>query len=166
MPDETKFWRYDIPNEKGQGWGILFLDQKGCFAALSDWGDYSYRWAAHKDMREFILQCGDDYIMDKLSPRSKMEYDGIATCASVKEQIIENRKDLLFDKEEAFKEWELVIDCHQLEEEGDFRDWASQTEMGDASEFYCKRQPVMIGAFIKNMLPKFREAIRLDLGLK
>ena len=44
MASDVKVWRYSFPSIKGEGWAIFFLDETGCFAALSDYGDWSYRW--------------------------------------------------------------------------------------------------------------------------
>lgn len=163
----AKVWRYSIPNEKFQGWAIIFLDSEGCFAALSDYGDHSYRWNARGfppglDFRQFIIQCDDGYLTGKLG-QGKREYDPEATLAGVRETIIECRKEKSFTKEHAREEWDSLDGFDNLQTEHDFGRWHDYTDIGDASESYRTRYPRDLQSFIQFVMPKLRALIQAEL---
>jgi hypothetical protein len=168
MPSDVKTWRYSFPSVKGEGWAIIFLDETGCFAALSDYGDWSYRWnqrglPEETTFRHFIIQCEDDYILRKIAP--KQEYDDEATLQAVRETILGMRREKQLTAEEARDEWELP-DLHEgLCDEYQFWGWANQTELPDTHELTCYKYSEQARAFIKHSLPRLREAIKNDLGL-
>jgi len=114
-----QMWRYAIPSLKGEGWAILFLDNEGCFAVLSDWGDWSYRWntrgVAEKDMRHFIVTCDNGYLRGKLNP--VQEFDAEKTLVAVKEYICGTRREKRLTKEEAREEWWLLEEHEELDNE-------------------------------------------------
>lgn len=159
-------WRYSLPNVKGEGWVIAFLDSTGCFTALSDWGNVAYRWNARGwgpgDFRQFLLSCDDYYLTSKLG-QGRQEYDPEKTLQSVKEYIIEQRKSRRWDKEDAAKEWDRLDTYSNLESEFDFGHWVSATEIGDAAEFYSQKYVSDVSAFIKHAMPRLREVFRAEL---
>lgn len=166
MPSETKHWRYSVPNRKGyEGWAILFLDSEGCFAALSDYGDWSYRWNARgfspdEDIRKFLLRCDDDYLLRKIAPQQ--EYDPDKTKANIRELILGMRRERQLTKDEALEEWELTSD---LSNEYEFGRWAELTQLPDTSELFCQKYSEQAKAFLKECMPRLREVIKNDLGL-
>lgn len=166
MTTETKHWRYSVPNRKGyEGWAILFLDSAGCFAALSDYGDWSYRWNARgfspdEDIRKFLLRCDDDYLLRKIAP--KQEYDSEATQTSIRELILGMRREKQLDKEEARYEWDLSSD---VSTEFDFGRWMQNTDLPEAHEVYCQKYSEQAKAFLRECMPRLKEAIKNDLGL-
>jgi hypothetical protein len=168
---EVKSWRYSIPNTKGyEGWAILFIDNAGCFAALSDYGDWTHRWNARgfeehekKDFRHFVLSCSDHYLLDKLNPRQ--EYDPEGTLQAVKEAICGMRRERQLEKDEAREEWEHLEDCERLENEYMFQRWMELTELSDAWELSTTKHSEQCRAFIQQCMPRLRELIKNDLGL-
>ena len=168
MPVTT--WRYSVPSEKGEGWAILFLDSVGCVAALSDWGDWAYRWNPRgyeegdgRDFRHFILSCDDDYLLRKLAPTQ--EWDGDATLVNVKETIIGLRRAKEWTADEARGEWELLEHCEGMHSEYNFWDWSRDTELQDTHELPVFKYSMQAQLFLARCLPRLREAIKNDLGL-
>lgn len=167
-PDEVKVWRYSFPSIKGEGWAIFFLDEIGCFAALSDYGDWSYRWNIRGldegvTFRHFLLQCDDDYILRKIAPIQ--EYDPESTLQGIKETILGMRREKQLTKEEARDEWELPDRHEGLCDEFQFWGWTQDTELSDTHEFHCTKHSDRAKVFLKQCMPRLREAIKHDLGL-
>ncbi|MHB1418700.1 MAG: hypothetical protein ACYCX4_03810, partial [Bacillota bacterium] len=112
MSEDIQIWRYYIPSEDGlEGWGIFLLDSTGMFAAVTDYGNYAFRWAYHgeKDFRKFVIGLKNDpgYLLGKVLPNGKV-YDGEETIKNIKETIIDVRRDGSWSKEQARKEWDLL----------------------------------------------------------
>jgi len=163
-------WRYSFPNVNNyEGWAIIFLDSAGCFAALSDYGDWSYRWsvlgfAEGEDIRKFLLTCDDDYLLRKLG-QGRKEYDPEGTLESAKSAIIEARRDDRWTKDEARDEWDSLKTHDELRNEFDFGMWYSNTKVADAGECHQQRYPNQLKAFIKLEMPRLREVLRQELKL-
>lgn len=165
----VKIWRYCEPNkdENRGGWFIAFVDQAGCLAVLSDYGDFSHRWSHPNgtgvtDMRRFLLRCGNEYVQDKLGYNVKAEFDGEATRKLIKEHIIQYRRCGSLDKEEATKEWELLKE-QSFDDQIDFHAWLSETRMSDAYEFCCTHRPGL-EAFMRQVWLRLRAAINADVA--
>jgi hypothetical protein len=168
QPAEVKVWRYSFPSIKGEGWAIFFLDETGCFAALSDYGDWSYRWnqrglPEETTFRHFLLQCADDYILGKIAP--KQEYDDEGSVVAVKETIIGMRREGQLTKDEAREEWDSIETYENFYSEFNFWDWAKTTSLSEVSELYTQKYSEQARAFLKHCMPRLREAIKNDLGL-
>lgn len=161
-------WRYSFPNVNGMGWAIFFIDDAGCFAALSDYGDWSYRWNMRgmpegKGVREFLLTCDDDYILRKIAP--KREYDSEGTVKAVKEFILGMRREQQLTAEEAREEWDL-IDFHEgLDNEYNFWGWNQDSNLPEKHELYQTRYSLQARAFLEKCMPRLRTAIKNELGL-
>lgn len=56
-------WQYDFSSVNGEGWGSFVLRSDGYFSAVTDFGNYAYRWLnhGHDDFREFWLENRWDY---------------------------------------------------------------------------------------------------------
>ncbi|MEV2908670.1 hypothetical protein ABNF65_08405 [Paenibacillus larvae] len=106
-----KHWRYDIPPIDGEGWGTFLLDEKGMFAAVTDYGNCAYQWTQSGciDFRHFFAKERTNwgYFLPKLFYKLK-EYDGDETLKRVKEDIISCRRDGTFTREKARQEWDLL----------------------------------------------------------
>jgi hypothetical protein len=163
-----KTWRYSVPNLAGEGWAVLFLDEGGCFSALSDWGNVAYRWNQRGlpegvDFRQFLLECDADYITRKLG-QNRTEYDPDATKESIRQFILNRRRDSCGDRARvrARDEWDLVDDMG--DSMGDFERWVENTDIDDTpSEFYCTRFVNEVTSFMKHAWPRLREVIAQDL---
>jgi len=162
--EPVKTYRYSVPNENHQGWAILFLDDAGCCAVLSDYGNYTHRWssggfAKGEDIRAFLLTAGDDYLLGKLAQRvPSLE----KTAAYIREQIIERRRSGWWEKEEAAEEWERARDLEG--QEISFEDWMTLTRFDDAYEFHCTEYDPQAVAFFKRAWPRLRALIAAEVA--
>lgn len=160
-------WRYSIPNEKYQGWAILFLDDAGCFACLSDYGNYTYRWNARglgdaRDLRDFIVTCDPEYILRKISQETV--YDADRTLAAVQRAILEKRRWGGWSKERASSEWEAVKYCGYLSAEYQFQTWLEETSLKDAGELVRHTYPAGALSFMAHAWPRLKALIQSDLA--
>jgi hypothetical protein len=60
---------YSLKTEKGGWLGEVVLTSDGMFAAVTDWGNFSYAWRAYgKDdsFQDFILSLNVEYFADKM----------------------------------------------------------------------------------------------------
>lgn len=160
-----QMWRYEIPSIKGEGWAILFLDNEGCFAVLSDWGDWSYRWSARggatKDMRYFIVTCNNDSLLRKLNP--VQEFDAEATLTAVKEYISSMRQEGRLTEQEEQEELRLLEEHEGLDNEWYWDRWLGDTDMVHAYELRVDRYPLAIQAFLEKCWPRLREEIQKEI---
>lgn len=168
-------WRYHLPNSRGEGWVIAFLDSIGCFSVLSDYGNYGHRWPqagwGPGDFRSFLVQCGDDYILRKLAPQRA--YDGAETLINVKRAIIEARRAcarrnrhnghaVSWSRERAREEWDR-LDEFDIDYIENFVRWADATGLDEPWEYQCNGPDRDAVAFIEQVMPRLRKAIEADL---
>jgi hypothetical protein len=172
-----KTWRYSIPSAMSQGWAILFLDEAGCFTALSDWGNVAYRWNPRGlpeglDFRQFLLECDASYITSKLG-QNRREYDAEATKEAIRSQIIQERLEAACcasyttggrekARTTARLEWDLVTTMGDAAE--DFAAWHNDTSLCDPSEVYCTRYVGEVTNFVEHAWPRLREVMRCELS--
>ena len=59
---------YTLRTDNGGWLGQIVLTQDGMFAAVTDWGNLSYKWpsAGTEDFREFIIRLNAQYFGSKL----------------------------------------------------------------------------------------------------
>lgn len=165
MPSDLKMWRYSLPSIKGEGWAIIFLDETGCFAALSDYGNWSYRWNQRgipegTTFRHFLLRCDDDYILRKIAPQQ--EFDAEKTRNNIKELVLGMRRESQLTAGEAREEWE---NAESVNSEYEFWRWHEYTELPESGELYSLKYSEEARAFLKHVMPRLRELIKNDLGL-
>jgi len=164
FPGGTEFKRYNIPSQKGEGWSVVFLDPRGIITTVSDYGNYGYWFGeigGDGDIRRFLCQCDDDYLVRKLAP--KEVYDGEATKKGILKHIREHRREKFYTKEFARKEWDLATG-DWANPEDDFRAWYEETEIGDASEFWTGKHDPRAVAFCEKVMPRLREMLRAELA--
>lgn len=158
-----KIWRYDLPNVDRCGWAIVVICEDGYFSAVTDYGNYAYKWSSFGDcFRTFLvgLENGQRYISGKIS---RKEYNGEATCKDIKECILEMRRNGSFTEEEARKEWQLIAENNGLETEVDFTRFYDSTEIDDVNELYGESYNNDAIAFVKEILPRLVKTIRTEL---
>lgn len=172
-------WRYHLPNERPlEGWAIVFLDSIGCFACLSDYGDYGYRWPEagwsnpqERDFRQAFLSFDDGYILRKLARRD--EYDGEATAKNIRRHICEMRREGAaysphsragaWTKQRARDEWNLLKRHDDVSGREFFAFWYQDTTIQDCAELAVYDIPKQAVAFVERVMGRLREAIRADL---
>lgn len=76
---KTKTWRFSGPSISGEGWWVAFIDEAGCLAVLSDFGDYSFRWnlrgIGEPNLVRFLVKCDSPYVLNKLARRDWFDAD-------------------------------------------------------------------------------------------
>lgn len=65
-------WQYDFSAALDAGWGTFILRSDGYFSAVTDYGNYVYRWPYHgyEDFRSFWIVnrwAYPDYVISKLT---------------------------------------------------------------------------------------------------
>lgn len=183
---QIRTYRYQVPNDRkaGEGWAILFLDSIGCFAALSDWGNYGNRWQdkgwGDYDFRKFVLEMGDDYLLNKITHGAD-EYDADETARSIKQAILEARRsgqvrgsahsydDIDGRNAEGSRLWARLewdrIEAHgDLYTEEDFNQWSGVTSLEEPWNYHCRRTPMQAQMFVKKCMPRLREMIRNEMA--
>lgn len=161
----VKVWRYSMPNDDKHygGWFIAFVDQAGCLAVLSDYGDFSHRWySPGADMRRTLLGFGAHYVEDKLGYNVESKLDGKATVECIKDHIVQQRRCGSMDKETAHLEWARIEDT-SFENDIDFYDWMNETSIEEAYEFYRGCKP-KLEAFMRQVWPRLRECLSADVA--
>ncbi len=166
MPDkpEPAYWirRYEVPPKGQEGWGIIVVDSKGFLGIVSDYGDYAYHWSSFgKDFFGFLQDIDDDYLAKKIT-KGKMDYDPRETVLSVKRAIIEQRRGLNWDKDQAREEWDLIRENDDLSMREWFGKWYDQSKLDDASELFCTERPPQVMHFTKRIWPRFIELLKAN----
>lgn len=58
---------YDLKNENGGWLGKVILTDDGMFAAVTDWGNFSYSWSSFGlKFKDFILSLDETYFANKM----------------------------------------------------------------------------------------------------
>lgn len=162
-----KTWRYSVPNtDHYEGWAIAFMDEAGCFAVLSDYGDYTYRWgsigAPHRDIRSFVIGCDDSYLLGKLAPEEF--FDGEKTTDAIRAHIDEQERDGAWSAERVAEERERIE--NGLDNERDFYVWHDSTDIDDAHSFWETSPNRHAIAFLHRAWPRLKAVIGADLELE
>jgi hypothetical protein len=99
--------QYDI--SKGGGWlGQVVLTSDGMFAAVTDWGNFSYAWRSHgcSSFKEFLMGIHTDYFANKMF--SGMNYIAStnrveAACIKFAEKILPALQKVLKEEVETLR---------------------------------------------------------------
>ena len=160
------FWRYVVPVEpedQFSGWAIVFVDSLGTFSSVGDYGNFGHKWPSNgfgECFRTFLLGCDADYIRRKLCHDT--DYDGRATCAAIKEEILRARRAGGMTRERAREEWDLLAKHDDVYSEYDLILW-SQNSTIDPSEISRRAPPPGVLAFCTKTLPRLKDLIRSQL---
>lgn len=160
------FWRYCFPPEDGHlgGWGIFLLDSTGMFTAVTDYGNYAFRWTATgcSDFRRFFPGTDGDYLLGKVAQR---EYDGRKTLANIRRFLREAVESETITDERAAEERELLDELHlnELDTACDFREWLEDTSITDAYELAVEDYTPAARCFAERLFPRLIEAITAQL---
>lgn len=82
-------WQYDFHSVNGEGWGTFILRSDGYFSAVTDFGNFAYRWIhhGHEDFRSFWLENRWDYpsyVVSKFT--NPMHYQSVNTRKAAERQ--------------------------------------------------------------------------------
>jgi hypothetical protein len=166
----VKLWRFVIPPEKGQGWGIFVLGEDGYFSCVSDFGDYVYLWThPGKEFRRFLLGLHDGYLMGKLGKGDRV-FDEEGTRKSLMAEVVAQRRDRAISSVEARELAEIIRDA-SLDTEGgvavllDALVNESPTFYEVASPWECVRMQHRgdLRAFVEQLWPRFKKRLREDI---
>jgi len=170
MTAPITFHRYTLPALTGvEGWGIFLIDSTGMFAAVTDYGNYAYKWSnyGNGDFRKFVIDIArsPDYVVEKLCQDYKKEYRGAETFKSIKEYIIESRRYGSLTKNHAREEWNILCDpdYEELSYIETFHDWYQKTTIEYASEFPIYDYPRSAYAMAQKLLPRLAVIIQQEL---
>ena len=167
---EVTTWRYHLRGTDGlgSGWAIVFMDSIGVFACESDFGAFCHRWPengwsnpSERDFRQAFLSFDDEYVLRKVARQD--HYDSAATCARVKERIIESRRYGSWSKERARTEWDLIGRYENLYSMHDFGQWYERTSIDEAYECAVHTFSPQAMGFKQYVLPRLRGAIKAQL---
>lgn len=169
--NKVKFWRYSLPPQDGlSGWGIFLLDSTGMFAAVTDYGNYAYKWTHHgeDDFRNFVIDVAHspEYVVENLCQGRSKEYCGKKTFEVIKEYILEYQRNGTLTKETAKKEWALLHDedYEELYYRENFHDWYQKTSIDCASEFSVYDYSNQAYSMAEKLLPRLAEVIKSELA--
>ncbi|WP_426751753.1 hypothetical protein [Myxococcus sp. Y35] len=172
---EPTVYQYRLRTPKGAWLADVILRSDGFFATVSDWGNYAFRWTSPgRPFREFVagLETSPDYVCSKLEKRDW--WDARATLKSIREHIIEYRRDGSYSKEEAKEAWESVVEalgCWSRREArsvdemdiGQFMAWCAETKVEMPYEFGRYDYPPDVRSFAREVMPALATAIREQL---
>ena len=144
------------------GWARIWLTDDGCISIISDHGTFGYWFGSPGcEFREFLLDCGDDYLGGKFS-RGKTEFDGEATVDLIRERILHLRRHTNISRGDARREWEKLPTVFDSPE--DFSSWVCEsTHIRDAYELSCYVTPWNVQHFLKHQWPLFVAQLKAEL---
>lgn len=171
---KPRTWRYDLPNERGEGWAIIFIDERGLFTAVSDYGNYGYWWTHHgcDDARRFFLRAERDYdyFANKLAG-GKRDLNHEQTLVNVKRHICEQRLEAGRERGTRFaQQWTAEFARQEWENAKSWLDdtfsvdvWYMNTGIDDASELTVYETPRQAVAFVKIVMKRLAKLIEAEL---
>lgn len=156
-------WRYDLPNEDDWGgWALLVLSADGFFAAVSDYGNYAFRWTnfGSRDFRLFITQVNPDYVYSKLSHTMDV-VDGAATASRIREEIESLTRSGALSQDDRLEELQLL---EEFEESPSVDLWLSSTSLQEAWDLVETKPEPQCWAFCTRVLPRLQARLRDELA--
>jgi hypothetical protein len=160
----VKLWRYQVPSIKLEGWAIVVIGSDGYFSAVSDWGNYSFRWSntGCPDFRDFVLGAVVDpgYWINKLGGPDV--YDGESTLEKVKEYLADPKN--FESEEERQEELELLeAEGEGLSRTHDLYHWQRVTKIQEPWFFHCTMNDPHASAFVRKGMPRICALIQAEL---
>lgn len=175
-----KLWFYRLRAIDGRDfeWAEIVVGSNGFFAAVSDYGNYSFRWThfGSGDFREWMLDLDAAYVRSKImscSDRKADIYDDQASLKAARRAICELRREGTIEKDEARAAWDEIGDQHGwLHSEFEWNEWAMHADgahlIGEYRDIYEETYRTMpepqSRQFCERILPRLREAIRAELA--
>jgi hypothetical protein len=160
--DGTTTRKYDVRGDRGEWLATVFLDARGIFSTVSDYGNYGYWWGdvgGNGDIRSFLLRSDrdPDYFQNKLDPSE--HYDGEATVNAIRKLVIDLRRRKEIGKDEAREEYDNARLARH-----DFSEWywtISTVEI--PSDVYETRPNPQVVAFMREVMPRLCVLIRAEI---
>lgn len=145
-------------------WARIWITDDGCISILSDYGNYGYWFGGLPEcgMRAFLVQAGDDYLINKFSAGER-EVDHEATEKAICQQIHELMMAGDFGITEKLHEEEIMTSVDWSSELEQW-DWARASKIDDAWRLIQTRYPMQVTMFLKELWPLFVEQLRLELA--
>lgn len=164
MTRPVSFERYSIPSGSHGGWAIIFLDSRGVFSTVSDYGNYGYIWS-HPGcpFHEFLASIDTSYLSKKLANGAR-EYRGEETLKFVEDRLKELSANGDTPEDVLYEERVLLKSCDKLYSPEDFSKWSDQTTLPDAHEYACYAVPTQLEMFCKHVWPQFVEQLKQRQG--
>ena len=163
MADPVKLWRYRVPSINGEGYATVVLGSDGYFSAVSDWGNYAFRWTATgcADFRDFVMRAlvSPAYWINKLGGPDI--FDGEATEAEVKAWVAD--LDHFASAQQRDVELELLETSDFSCLEG-FHRWQERTGIDDSWEFHHEKTDPQATAFVTRAMPRICALIEAELA--
>ena len=160
-PVDKRVWRYDLESINGSGWATVLLTGDGGLFAVSDWGNYAYRWTSHgcRDFREFLLDPlrKQDYLLSKLCERK--QYNAERTIAAVRAALKEG---VIDSTDQRRAEYELIKDG-LLDSEAGFLSWCGQTSICEPHDYRVEDYSPQAVSFVRETLVRLAPLLKADL---
>ena len=156
-------WRYDLPDEDSWGgWALLVLSADGFFAAVSDYGNYAFRWTQFgpQDFRRFIAQVNPDYVYSKLS-HTKDVVDSAMTASRIRGEIESLTLSGHLSQDVRLEEIQLL---EEFEEQPSVEVWLSSTSLQEAWYLIETKPEPQCWAFCTRVLPRLQARLREELA--
>lgn len=162
--NEEQTWTKSYLARDGFSWAKLFIDSKGAFSVLSDFGCYGHHWSSWEgDFRAFLLRTQDDYVLSKLTPTNWVRTIQIEPS---KDAIIETidsllRKDCInFELarsalKEVRSEEEMTAWIHDV--------WFGSLDLHTEPPIVTRNRPPLLEHFMLRLWPQLKAAIQEDL---
>jgi len=165
------------------GWARITIDAEGFFSCQSDWGDFQHRWNSigrdeYDDrldaFKDFLTDIDHDYFLRKTVGRKGQVFNFEKSIKSLREHVIESRKDGDLTKEKAREIWKQV---EWVEHTDDPTYYVVQVcDQGDLTDaLYCGDLTEVDVAmewspchlyFAQEILPIFQQELLKELAIK
>lgn len=163
----VRTFRYELPalSDHTDSWSIVFVDETGCVAVLSDYGNWAHRWwtphTGKDDIRDFIASMGTDYAANKLGTvGDNDQYDGRATQEKIRAHIEK------FETGDVLRHEMCLWEDTDFDEERGFTRWWESTKLDEPWTFQVRRRSPRLEHWVKVSLPRLQQAIRAELDLE
>lgn len=147
-------------------WGDFYLDGSA-LVIHSDYGSYGHSFYLGRqpdiDLRQFLVGADTHYLMKKLRPYFyPPQINAPETQKSVRQHILEHRREKDYTREEARREWDRTHQLHWGEAE--VHRWHDETEIPDASELIeSDTIPGALVGLMRDLWPHFIEQVEQEL---
>jgi hypothetical protein len=130
MIKQTTFNEISVKRKHGC-WARLLWEDSGRVIIISDYGNWSYI-CTHRgtsSVPEFLADLDSFYMGKKMLGSHFTNHSDELTIKSIREFILESRKNGGMDKERAIEEWEIV--GYYADGDCDYRGWVEKTSICD-----------------------------------